>query len=469
MSRFVDDVTLAPTVIPEGTRLVNGKLSHFPEHVEEDKTVPGDKRTMDVIRELANDISDEIKVTYDIPSNYEDKKVPILDLKVGINSSNKIEYIFYQKPMNNRTVVSKDSAFSTQQKMAILSQECFRRLHNTSETANEEVKTEIMDSFMQQLQCSGYSESDRLNILKSGINTYRRLKMMEYSNKRPFYRPNKFQKTIRKDIKAAKKNNWFKGNNPDSKFKSVLYVDATPGDKLFKMVKATEEKHKISEDIRLKVVSKAGVKLVNMFERKNPFAKTQEECDCKLNILLGETSKRICKCRINNVNYQAQCKNCDSTGKSKIYDGETARNLIVRSNEHYNDLRNGNPNSFMKKHIDKDHAGNEDGVEFGWKVIKKNRKAIERQLTEAVNIKHKASNENLNSKSEFNNQRIRRLGLDRRLNCNTCGSQATTNDELQEHVNKFHKIVKCNQCNEECFGQRGFIEHKKNSHNNQTN
>ena len=60
LPRFVDDITLAPTIIPEGTRLIDGKLTHMENLVETDKHIPGDKRTMDIIQEVANNICKEL-------------------------------------------------------------------------------------------------------------------------------------------------------------------------------------------------------------------------------------------------------------------------------------------------------------------------------------------------------------------------------------------------------------------------
>ena len=420
--------------------------------------------TKDVIKEIANNISEELKVTYDVESNYSDRKVPILDLKVGINNENKIEYHFYQKPMCNKTVILKNSAFSMNQKISSLTQECFRRLHNTSAKINEEIKIQILNEFMQSLHCSGYSENDRLNILKGGINTYIKLKCLELSGKRPFYRPNNFERIQRDSSKLKKKTNWFKSDNCESKFKSVLFVDATPGDRLLKMIKSTENQYKIAEDKRIKIVSRAGVKLVNIFERKNPFAKSENECDCGLTDENDRSETRTCKCRINSVSYQAKCITCESQGINKIYDGETARNLLIRSNEHMNDLKNGKTNSFMKKHIEKDHQGIAEGVKFAWKVLMKHRKPLRRQLHEAVNIKNKPSNENLNSKSEFHGQRINRVHLEKKYDCKTCGTLESSKQNLDIHVKKFHKSIKCLQCEEMCFGESGLKEHMKTLH-----
>ena len=95
--------------------VVNGNLEHLEELVETDKNTPGDKRTMDNIKEVANNICTELEVTYDVESNYSDIMVPILDMKVRINENNKIAYHFYQKPMKNKSVITKTSAFSHQE------------------------------------------------------------------------------------------------------------------------------------------------------------------------------------------------------------------------------------------------------------------------------------------------------------------------------------------------------------------
>ena len=50
----------------------------------------GDVRTMNIIKDIADEICENIKVTYDVPSNYSDKKVPFLDLKTGIDNAGNI-------------------------------------------------------------------------------------------------------------------------------------------------------------------------------------------------------------------------------------------------------------------------------------------------------------------------------------------------------------------------------------------
>ena len=48
---------------------------------------PEDARTMNVLREIANSIYKCVQFTVDVPSNYEDKKVPVLDLQLSVKDN----------------------------------------------------------------------------------------------------------------------------------------------------------------------------------------------------------------------------------------------------------------------------------------------------------------------------------------------------------------------------------------------
>ena len=124
--------------------------------------------------------------------------------------------------------------------MNILTQECFRRLHNTSEFVEPEIKEGILNEFMADLKLSGYNEKDREIILRGGIYTYSKLKLKEVNKVRPFYRTREEQIKSKTDNDKVK--NWFKKGKNGGKFKSVMFVDATPDDRLLKMLKNTEEK-----------------------------------------------------------------------------------------------------------------------------------------------------------------------------------------------------------------------------------
>lgn len=56
----------------------DGKLSIYKEKANEDRDVPDDKRTMEVIKNVANDIKEMVQMTVDVPSNHTDLKLPVL-------------------------------------------------------------------------------------------------------------------------------------------------------------------------------------------------------------------------------------------------------------------------------------------------------------------------------------------------------------------------------------------------------
>ena len=174
------------------------------------------------------------------------------------------------------------------------------------------------------LKASGYSETERLNILQGGINCYKNLKRKVFKDLRPFYRNNLYNKNERKMSKANKKNTWFKSRKSDSNIKSVIFVDATPDDKLLKMLKETEETYKISNDCRIKFVSRSGTKLVNLLERKNPFETNCNDEECPPCKETDTYNDKLTKCKTDNVTYQRSCKTCELEGKTRVYDGETA-------------------------------------------------------------------------------------------------------------------------------------------------
>ena len=127
---------------------------------------------MEIIKDIANSIHDMIEFTVDVPSNYADGKMPVLDMKVWMNDKSEIDFMFYEKPTKAQVVISKDSALPHNIRMKTLTQEIFCRLHNTRSTVLQFYKVDILNDFMLKLKWSGYSESERLSILQGGLNTY---------------------------------------------------------------------------------------------------------------------------------------------------------------------------------------------------------------------------------------------------------------------------------------------------------
>ena len=72
-----------------------------------------------------------------------------------------------------------------------------------------------------------------------------------------------------------------------------------------------------------------------------------------------------------------------------LYHGETARNLHTRSLEHYNALKRKDKNSFMLRHIEKEHDVKVEEINFEWDVTGSFAKPLLRQLSEAISLKKK--------------------------------------------------------------------------------
>ena len=110
---------------------------------------------MRVLNEIANSMDEMTKFTVDSTSNYDDKMIPILDLKVGLSPTGFIEHKFYEKPLKNQNVILANSALSWPQKKNIMVQEALRRLLNTN--TGPEAQSAILSNFMLKLKRSGYN------------------------------------------------------------------------------------------------------------------------------------------------------------------------------------------------------------------------------------------------------------------------------------------------------------------------
>ena len=103
-----------------------------------------------------------------------------------------------------------------------------------------------------------------------------------------------------------------------------------------------------------------------------------------------------------------------------------------------------------------------------FKVLKKHKKPLQRQIHEAVNINRKTSKESLNSKDEFNYNNTKRLRLEEKTanphDCKTCGALFNSETDMNLHDEKFDKKKIYNVCDYECFGMSVMQEHKKTKH-----
>ena len=150
--RNVDDGNIATEATEPETRFINDKVSILPEAVMEDQNIPADERTASFIKSLSNSIAPMIVMTEEYPSNHPSGRMPILDLEVWIEKQ-KINHVFYKKPMNAR------SAFSSAKNRSILVEEGLRRLRNCLPELEWDSKAFFLNKFVSDLNYSGHTES----------------------------------------------------------------------------------------------------------------------------------------------------------------------------------------------------------------------------------------------------------------------------------------------------------------------
>ena len=387
--RYVDDINSCMKATEVGARYIGDELVVTEETKQEDEAIEPDLRTFKVIQSIGNSIHPSIQVEIDVPSNYPDKKVPILDLKVWIEDvetengkERKILHQHYMKPMANKFVIRSDAAMAMKNKRTILTQMCLRVLLNNSEYLKEEEKKRTVEFFMKRLQASGYSEEFRYEILKSAVSADEKI---SNDPTRPKYRSKEMNTPKARNERSKKKRNWFKKGG----YESAMFVPATPGSELRRLIEEEVE----STSIKIRIVERAGVRVKRMLQKNDPFKdKTCNEDNCFICSTTGEG-----KCRKSGITYQICCKG--DCGED-IYHGETHGNGYTRGLEHESDFQHKRERSVMWKHCVKKHSGEEQ--EFEMRVVDQVKgDPTKRLILEAVRINEIPEERRINDKEEW--------------------------------------------------------------------
>ena len=73
--RFVDDISVVPTIVPPGWKIKEGKLEFHAYSAIDDGKILLNINTMDIINKKSSaNMSENLKVTYNVSSMYNDKK-----------------------------------------------------------------------------------------------------------------------------------------------------------------------------------------------------------------------------------------------------------------------------------------------------------------------------------------------------------------------------------------------------------
>ena len=165
---------MAANNVKKGSKLVGGKLE-----VDMDKKILDEDKcdesvSMEIVRQIAQEVDPMIKLTVEVPSDHKDGKLRVLDIKLNVNREmgNRIDYEFYEKSTKHPKVLLADSAINSSSKRTILTQECLRRLRNTKIELGEDVRNMYLNQFMVKLKNSGYKKNYRIQILQSATKAF---------------------------------------------------------------------------------------------------------------------------------------------------------------------------------------------------------------------------------------------------------------------------------------------------------
>ena len=227
---------------------------------------------------------------------------------------------------------------------------------------------------MKRLQFSGYSMKERKTILEEAFYRYD-LKTENATD-------------VRRTKKRKKKDGWY---IKESKYETIMIVDASPGEVLKRTIQKEAKKH----NVKIKVLERRGITVKNKLQKSNPFERTKcrkEDCvTCRKNIDVD--------CRRRGVVYEIECK---EDGCGRKYIGQTGRTIYERMKEHVRKVGNDRVDlvtGAVEQHSRECHKGRD----FKFQVrVKDNNfgKPTRRMITEAVRI------DSLDKKKCFN----RKLG-----------------------------------------------------------
>ena len=352
------------------------------------------RRIAEKIKEIAESVDENLKVTVDADFKHEDKKTPVLDIKVWIGRTRegviKVLHTHYIKDVSTRALINAKSAHGELMKVNVMVNEITRILRNCSVHLEWEEVASWIQYFVKRLQFSGYDKKFRHQVVTKALNKYDK-RLEEYRQTGIMFRKITEEEKRRK---RAMKNEWYTKNG---KYESVMFVEATPGGALRKKIEKLVKRF----DMKIKVVEKVGTTIKRRIQRSNPFKKRScERGDCEV---CGRGS--MADCRTSGCVYQIRCRTCD-----RRYRGTTSRTVYQRTKEEVADWLKKDEESPLWKHAELYHGGNDFEIDID--IMKKCfGKPSRRRISEAVLINELPNEKTMNNKAEWSYIKLSKVGL----------------------------------------------------------
>ena len=376
--------------VEPGVRYDGEKLVRIEELVEEDEAVEDDLRTMNLLKTIANDITECVQFTVDCPSLNQDGRVPVLDLAVSVEDG-QVVHDHYEKPCASKFVIPYTSAHSKKMKMAVLVEEGVRRLRNTSRGLDWTRSRIVMEKWSRKLRRSGYPTTVRHQVIKTALERWDKMCEEEDAGVRPVHRPREWKEKERRQAKEKKRQNWHQSK--EGQVSAPLIIDPTAGS-LAEEMRIVCRKFEEVTDMRVAVQERAGNALKNLAKAEPLKTPGCGRTDC-----FPCTTSKPGQCEKNGVGYKIQCETCRRAGRQSWYDGETGCNCYTRGKQHADALRLEDEENALWKHCLIEHEGMK--AEFSMKQTNSFKSCLVRQVNEAVRIEMSTADCVMNSKAEF--------------------------------------------------------------------
>ena len=270
--RYLDDVNMITRCLPAGTVYQDGGLVVDRQLEEEEQGVEGDKVTARVVREVANSITNMIRMEEDVPSNHPSNKLPILDLEVWVEG-NTILHQCYKKPVSSKFVVMAQSAFPDSKKRSVLLEEGVRRLRNNSPQLPAGWKAQFLTELALEMQNSGHKESFRISVLDAAVAKYNMILDKHTQGIADMYRT-RAQITKHKLERGgmAERERYFRrAGAPGQQYTATLKVPPTPGAGLRDAMQRALNSHQGPQGTRGRVEEVGGQALRHLLVKSDPY------------------------------------------------------------------------------------------------------------------------------------------------------------------------------------------------------
>ena len=155
---------------------INFIVSRETEGSNEKSVYESEEETVKEIKKMAESIDPAIRVKTDARYEHDDKKLPLLDIKVWIGENaegkRKVMYEHYMKDVSNRSVIRERSAHSEKTKFNVMVNEGGRILRNCSPDIDWQVVAKHVTYFVKRMQFSGYDKKFRYRVVKKPLQKY---------------------------------------------------------------------------------------------------------------------------------------------------------------------------------------------------------------------------------------------------------------------------------------------------------